>query len=261
MAAIAEKDQQKEAAIYYFKIELAGKKIEVECTYKRVFYFCREYLSTFDKPDFVISLTAKDIDNEKRISKKVVIDRDGIELDLPEYYEITAANRKIAERLLCDNIIMLHGAAIAVKNKCYIFTAPSGTGKTTHIMSWLKMIPGAFVVNGDKPLIDIGKRLVYGTPWCGKENMNTNTAVPIAGIIALERGDNNKLLPVEFKEMLPTYLQQVYIPNEQDAAIQAYKLIEKLKDIPCYKLSCNMKEESALVAYRALNSGTCTEPN
>ena len=53
----------------------------------------------------------------------------------------------------------MHGAVIRYKGKAYLFTAPSGTGKTTHIRQWLKKAEGTFVVNGDKPLIKVENTL------------------------------------------------------------------------------------------------------
>lgn len=160
--------------------------------------------------------------------------------------------KKTAEYMLQKDIILIHGAAIAVNGKCFIFSAPSGTGKTTHIMNWCKKIPNVIVVNGDKPFVNVEKKFVYGTPWCGKERLHANMAVPLAGIISLERGENNSIKPISFREMLPVYFQQIYIPDKPEVAIHLYQLIGKLKDIPCYRLVCNMNEDSAVVAYRGL---------
>ena len=39
-------------------------------------------------------------------------------------------------------------------------------------------IPGSFVVNGDKPLIQVGEEIVvFGTPWAGKEGTQRNTGI------------------------------------------------------------------------------------
>ena len=240
--------------MYFFKIILAEKKIEIECLYKNVFYQCKEYLSKFDKPDIIIKSVFSELYDDTVICQRHDSFTDAYKKIWTDYvsYESMCIYKKIALELLSYDILLLHGAAIAVDNKCYIFTAPSGTGKTTHIMNWRKMIPETIIVNGDKPLVNVKKRLVYGTPWCGKEKMNTNTAVPLAGIVFLVRGENNSIEPICFKEMLPTYLQQTYIPDDQALARKAYTLIGQLKDIPCYQLTCNMDKESALVAYRGL---------
>ncbi len=162
--------------------------------------------------------------------------------------------KMVSDSLLECGIVLIHGAAIDVKHKCYIFVAPSGTGKTTHILNWKKLFPETIIINGDKPLINTETKLVYGTPWCGKEGFNTNTSSPLAGIIALQRGEENFIKPITFHEMLPTLLQQTYIPKQTELALKAYSLIGKFKDIPCYKLTCNMDEKSARIAYAGIKA-------
>ena len=241
--------------IYYCKILLAGKKIEVESKNKRTLAFFRGYLSHFGQPDFVIRASQKEIDEEQIPNYGEIVKAINRDEDIAvenQSAETNAIYRKIADRILEYGIILMHGAAVSVNKKCYIFTAPSGTGKTTHINNWLKAIPDTFVVNGDKPLIDVEKGLVYGTPWCGKEGQGTNTVAPLAGLIHLERGVTNTILPISFKEMLPCLLQQVYIPVTGKERILAYKCLDRIKDIPCYRLKCNMDLESAITAYRGI---------
>lgn len=243
---------------YYFKIVLAGKKIEIECIYKSIFYQCRDYLSKFDEPDIIVKSTIQDIYQEalrsKRLQRSISASDDGVGTDFIGL-EPVIVYKKVANAMIAYNTLVIHGAAIAINDSCYIFTAPSGTGKTTHIQNWLKMIPNSFVVNGDKPLVNVKEKIVYGSPWCGKEGLNTNTSVPLAGIIALERGRSNKISQVRFKDMLPTYFRQIYFPDNPEIAVKAYQLIEHLKDVPCYRLTCNMEEQSAIVSYYGLCGG------
>lgn len=240
--------------IYFFKIALAKKKIEVECISRHVLYGFRGYLASFDEPDLTISVSSKEICEEaiKTYGHKIVDDNLDERIAV-EYVQVESRliMRKIADAFIDFNIILLHGAAIAVDGKCFIFTAESGTGKTTHINNWLSTKPGTIVVNGDKPFLDVETGLVYGSPWCGKEGMNTNISVPLAGIIALERGESNSIQEISFKNILPTLLQQTYIPAS-GSSLKGYQLLARLSNIPCYKLSCNMDRESAIVAYRGL---------
>lgn len=241
--------------IYFCKTQIAGKKFEIESKNKQVLALFRGYLSEFDKPDYIIRASAEDIQREIKSNFNVKVSETEDEKQIATGCigaESNVLYRKIADYMLEFSTILLHGAAIAVGNKCYIFTAPSGTGKTTHINNWLKSIPGTIVVNGDKPLINVETGLVYGTPWCGKEGMNTNISVPLAGIIHLERGENNTIIPISFREMLPVLLQQTYIPTAAKERIQTYQLLGKMNYVPCYSLKCNMDVESAAVAYQGI---------
>lgn len=112
------------------------------------------------------------------------------------------------------------------------------------------MIPGTFVVNGDKPLIDMNTLQVCGTPWAGKEKYNTNTCVRLAGLILLERGQSNTMEPLGFHNALLGLIAQCHVPAGE--AERVYPLLGRMKEIPCFRLRCNMEPESALVAYDAL---------
>ena len=239
-------------AIRFFKMIIAGKKIEVECANKSALNKCREYIQEFENPDYVLNITVNEIQREiEQIYKGNPLKKTISGEIATEFLEIgpMILYRKLSAILLKDNIISLHGAAISLDNRCLIFTAPSGTGKTTHILNWKKVFPETIIINGDKPLINTETKMVYGSPWCGEEGYNTNTSAHLEGIVILERGEENYIKPISFHEMLPFLLQQTYIPKEKELALKAYSLIGKLKDIPFYKLICNMNEESARVSH------------
>ena len=238
----------------YFRIKLADKKIEIECRNHYIFHQCHEYLDSFENPDFVVSATEEEIDAERDRQPRYYFDR--IEKSVLYYdegeLESVVVYRKIAEALVHYGIIMFHGAAIALNNKCYIFTAPSGVGKTTHIMNWKRAYPDTVIVNGDKPLINVYKKIVYGTPWAGKENLNTNTSIPFAGIIILNRGEENEIKPIQFKQSIPYIIQQTYLPPRHELAIKTIRLISDISNVPIFDLKCNMDLNSAVAAHNGI---------
>ena len=92
--------------------------------------------------------------------------------------------------------IMLHSSCIMYKGKAYMFTAHSGTGKSTHTGLW-KQVFGDEVtyINDDKPLlrkID-GIWTAFGNPWSGKTDLNTNCSAPVGAIVFLNRGEKNTI--------------------------------------------------------------------
>ena len=233
--------------IEFFKMELAGKKIEVECLYRKVFNQCRDYLTSFDTPDFVVGATQEELALEREKAEQEAQRENRPQRSFSDdYLETLTVYRLITKKLLDYGILMLHGAAICVDGKGYLFLADSGVGKTTHIRNWLKTVPGTVVVNGDKPLVDMNTLEVYGTPWAGKEKLGTNMHCPLAGLILLERGSVNKITPVSFREALSGLLAQCHVPAGE--AARTYPLLGSLKNVPCYRLKCNMDPESAQVA-------------
>lgn len=239
-----------------FKIRLAEINIAVNSIHEEVYRLCRDYL-TDGTPDFSVSPASADIAAE-RVKNIREAETEGIPpVDYPDpYLETLAVYRKIADRMPAYNTLLLHGAVIAVQDKAWLFTAASGTGKTTHIRLWLSEIAGSYVVNGDKPLIRIGENVtVYGTPWAGKEGMQRNTGVRLCGIVLLERGEENRITRISLPQALPMLIQQSYRPNEKHGVEQTLALIGTLgRRIPLYRLQCNMHPEAAWTAYRTLSA-------
>ena len=237
-----------------FTIKLAGKNIFVKSLYDEVYGLCRDYL-TDAEPDMTVTVSEEDIAYE-RVRNAQEAQTDGIPVvEYPDaYLEMLAVYRKIAAGMLDYDTMLMHGAVVAVEDKAWLFTAPSGTGKTTHIRLWLENIQGSYVVNGDKPLIHVGGDVIaYGTPWAGKEGMNTNAGVRLCGIVFLERAQSNSMEKISFSQALPGLVQQSFRPADKESLERTLRLISELgKRVPLYRLGCNMDPEAARVAYDAL---------
>ena len=241
-----------------FVIRLADVNIGISSIYNEIVLLCRDYL-TDGEPAFCVSVSPEDIEQEQMKNIREA-EAEGIPpvKYRPSYLETLAVYRKIAVQMLDRDTLLLHGAVIAVGDRAWLFTAPSGTGKTTHIRLWLENIAGSYVVNGDKPLIRVGEDVtVYGTPWAGKEGMQRNTGVRLCGIVLLERGAENNIGRITLSQALPVLIQQSYRPNDRGAVEKTLALIAKLAGrIPLYRLSCNMLPEAALTAYHTLDQDT-----
>ena len=237
-----------------FTICLAGINILVNSIYGEVYNLCRDYL-TDSSPDMTITISQEDIayEREKNALESQV---EGIPVVnySDSYLETLAVYRRIANEMLGFDTLLMHGSVVAVGDKAWLFTAPSGTGKTTHTRLWLENIPGSYIVNGDKPLIRIGEDItVYGTPWAGKEGIQRNVGVRLCGIVFLERGTVNEIEKILFAQALPDLIQQSYRPSDRDDLEKALGLIKEIGGrIPLYRLRCNMLSEAAWIAYNTL---------
>ena len=240
-----------------FTMELAGVKIAVHSLFDEVYELCRDYLCQ-GTGAFSVSTTLQDIAFERETSR-----REAARMGQPEYpfsdgyLETLAVYRKITLGLLDYDTILMHGAAVCVNGEAYLFTAPSGTGKTTHVRLWLDTIPGAFVVNGDKPLIRVGKEgcEVFGTPWAGKEGWNQNTSAPLRAICLLERGRENEIEEIHFPAALSILVQQTHRPHEAGAMARTLELIGRLSgSLRFYRLACNMDPDAARVSFEGMRS-------
>ena len=235
-------------------IELAGKRIEVENMHSHVERLCKDYVAMDEgRVDFSVSVTQTDIDFE--LTKSEREDRkEGIPIRQfsDEYLETLAVYRKIAERMPLYDIMLLHGSCIAVDERAYLFTARSGTGKSTHAMLWREMLgERAVMVNDDKPLIRVnedGTAVAYGTPWDGKHHLSSNIAVPLRAICILERSEENRITEIPKHEALPILFQQAYRPMDAEAMQRTIMMIDRLA-VNFYRLSCNMDPSAAQLSY------------
>ena len=206
---------------------------------------------------FYIANTQSDIDFEREKSAREDI-KEGIPIRhfSDAYLETLAVYRKIADHLLSRDTLLFHGSVIAVDGIGYLFTAKSGTGKSTHTRLWREYFgERAVMVNDDKPLLHITDSGVtaYGTPWDGKHRLSTNTAVPLKGICILTRDTTNHIEQAEPNAVYPMIVQQTNRSLTADGMKQTLSLIDRMLNVvPVYRLGCNMDIEAARVAYEGM---------
>ena len=161
--------------------------------------------------------------------------------------------------LIHFNGMLLHSSCVVYEDKAYLFSAPCGTGKSTHTQIWLKRFPGAYILNDDKPAIRISKDgTVYacGTPFSGKTAQNVNHIVPIAGICILGRDTTNHIEPIDPDDALFNILNQtVRPPMEEDMDKLLTTLDTVMRNVPVYRLYCNMELDAAEVSYEGMKNG------
>lgn len=234
----------------------ADKNIKIESVCDDVHEYCKEYKSD-SEPDFTVVTTINDIEYEKKRSasndiyegKPVVEYNDG-------YLEELAVYRKIAEKMPEYDTFLFHGSAVAVDGQAYLFTAKSGTGKSTHTRLWRKLLgERAVMVNDDKPLIRADERgvVVFGTPYNGKHRLGNNISVPIKAVCILERSEKNHIRQITKSEAYATILQQSYRPDNVAALSKTLILIDKMSEqVAFWRLGCNMELEAADISYNTM---------
>ena len=240
-----------------FKMQAAGRVVAVSALFSATREFCADYLCD-GEPDFSVTITPQDIVFEQ---KKV--DQENEMEGLPPHVfedhmlERTALQRKIAEKLFERDTLLFHGSVIAVGDEAFLFTAKSGTGKSTHVSYW-RVVFGkdAKTINDDKPFLRVtpeGVR-VYGSPWNGKHGLGCNTDAPLKAICVLERGDDNVIQRISAAEVVPMLLQQSNRPMQPKYLPQYMQLLDQISGkVAFYRLACNMSPQAAVVAYEAMS--------
>jgi hypothetical protein len=157
--------------------------------------------------------------------------------------------------LLFHQGMVIHAAAIEWKGQGIIFSAPSGTGKTTQANLWRKY-KGARIINADRPAVRAGdtKSFVYGTLWNGSSEKYKNRCLPLIGIILLEQAEENHIRRLDAKEAAAKLMPRCFLPYyEADIMELAFKNIEKIIALtPVYLLKCRPDGEAVEIVYQCL---------
>lgn len=218
-----------------FNIIIAGLTIRIRPIHGYLRELCAGYISdATHNGELEVSVTADDILSEKeKISGASAAYNIGKGMQDDASLETVAVYRKICEAMPDFDTILLHSAVVAYEGEGYAFFAPSGVGKTTRALLFLREFQNSFIVNGDKPLIKVtdDNVLAFGTPWCGKEKMNRNTSVPLKAIFYVERAEEDAspvITELKGAEAYTLLLQQTFHPSDPKAYKKTLLLLKKL---------------------------------
>ena len=241
-----------------FTIQIAGAVVGITSLGEHTAQFFHNYLWS-GKPDFSIEISPEDIAFEREKSLR----EDALE-GLPprvfsdSYLETISIQRKITEQLFDRDTLLFHGSVVAVDGAAYLFTAKSGTGKSTHTRLWRELLGDrAVMVNDDKPFLRIEKNGVTacGTPWNGKHGLGENITVPLKAICILERGEENRIREIPPREALFMLLQQSNRPMNPGKMGQYLDLVDRLsRSVSFWRLQCNMQPEAARISYETMSA-------
>ena len=209
---------------------------------------CQDYICNCEmSPDMIIDSDRYDISRyEPHFTKEMIA-----------YME---SGRQFNAKLIAFGGFYLHSSAVEVDGKAYLFSGPSGTGKSTHTSLWQQML-GERVCrfNDDKPAL---RRLddswyAYGTPWCGKDGINVNKKVPLAGICFLKQGSENRIRRLEPGEAVLKILSQTIhrFKNPEKLDLLLSHLDQLVREIPIYELVNCPEIEAAQLSYETMRLG------
>ena len=241
-----------------FTMEIAGAVVRVQPLFQSTREYCRPYL-TDKEPEFFVTVTPEDLAHEQQL-----LDQEAVEEGLKfrkfkePFLERSTIQRKVADFLVSRNTLMVHGSTVAVDGAAYLFTAPCGTGKSTHTRLWREVFGDrAIMVNDDKPFLRITADhvLAYGSPWSGKHGLATNICVPLRGICLLHRRLENQIQRAEVKRLIDMLRHQTHIPAEDSLGKKALSLVDALAEmVPLWDMYCNKDPEAATVSFRAMSA-------
>lgn len=143
--------------------------------------------------------------------------------------------------------ILIHASAVEYKGRGILFTAPSGTGKSTQARLW-KNMKKAKILNDDSPALKIksGKTFIFGTPWGGKSDIFMNRHAPLSAIFILEQASENSLRRIDGSEAVVMLMPRFFLPYFSENLMQlAVGIIDEIiKSTPVYHFRCRPDREA-----------------
>ena len=158
---------------------------------------------------------------------------------------LTAANG--AGLLVEQGRFILHASFVLHKGEAILFSAPSGTGKSTQAAFW-KQCRGAVTVNEDRVILKKQDGVYYACGcWASGKSADThNVTAPVRAIVLLEQGEKNQVLHKSMLEKLQLLLRECTF----DEARQGSQIMN---------LAADVLAAVPVIAYGCLNDPSAVE--
>ena len=208
--------------------EIAGLKVEMEPKFGRLTRQSESYLSS-GKP--VMAVKPDPVDEV----------RAGMDRYPEEEREYICCSAAFCRCIIAHGRFFLHASAVVSEGAAYLFSAPSGTGKSTHTALWRKLFPQSYILNDDKPVIwpEKGRITAWGTPFAGKTDLQVNRGVPLKGICFLKQGKGNQIQQITEDRALALMLNNTWRPKDAEQINLLLDMMEQVVAlIPIYEMSC-----------------------
>ena len=161
------------------------------------------------------------------------------------------------ERLLIERGgMVLHSSYIERDGQAILFSAPSGTGKSTQASLWEKF-RNTRTINGDRTLLmRRGKEwFAYGWPICGSSEICLNESFPIRAVVMLCQAKKNQIYRLKGFDAFQKVWSQLMINgwNRSFQEMAMDLLGEFLEGVCVFELACDISEQAVECLEDGLN--------
>ena len=151
--------------------------------------------------------------------------------------------------------LFLHSTYVDVGGRALLFSAPSGTGKSTQADLW-ERYAGGELINGDRTLLRKKDSVwhAYGCPFSGTSDVHKQGCEPIYAILMLSQATENTVKRLTPDEAFRRIYQQITVPSwSRELVLKALELLDDLMaQVPIYALACTPDERAVTVLREAI---------
>lgn len=239
-----------------FRIRLAGRVLEARTLHDFSRGYCERFLT--DAPaEFCIRIAQVDIDSERERSA-LQDAREGMPArSHPDgYLESLALCRAACDALIAEGVLLFHASAVQVDGRAFLFTAPSGTGKSTHARLWSQLLGDDMgYINDDKPLLEFTDEgiVAHGSPWDGKHRLGEDACAPVAAVVQLYQAPGNTIVKLAPEDAFGVLYSQAYRPQGPAGATAAFRLAARMaREVPVYRMGCTPTLDAARLCFKTV---------
>lgn len=154
--------------------------------------------------------------------------------------------------------LMLHASFIRWKGRGILFSAPSGTGKSTQAELWLRY-EGAEILNGDRTALRkdaSGCWRAYGLPYAGSSGIYRNESAPVWGVVVLAQAKENRVCRLPLPEAVRRLYPEAVLHHwDRRDVEEGFGLLSELAaGVPVIRLECRPDRDAVLAVRDALTS-------
>ncbi len=234
---------------------IAGIPVEYDCTYELLKSRSEKYKAPDGTvPEFTLKVADETM---KRYEKRFSATGE-------DAFEYMGMGSLFYKKLLSYEGMMLHASAVMLDGYAYLFSAPCGTGKSTHTEMWQKLFGSdrAVIINDDKPAIRKvnGIYHAFGTPFSGKNDISVNAGYPVKGICFIHRAKENRIRSINAEAAITPFFDQTLRPADESLMdLLCERIDDILNCVSFYILECRADVEAAQTAYDFMKGGVGNE--
>lgn len=229
-----------------YEAKFAGHSIRFAFQHPEARWNFRSFIKSSQSEEYDVIASLERIELERAIMPDDALD------GFVEYRSLIGLTSR---ELLKYDCCIFHSVSFVWRGNAFLLTAPSGTGKTTQFYNWQRLFPGEItMISGDMPVLercDDGSIWAHPTTWNGKENIGSRICAPVAGIILLEQGKENRILPLSARDAVMRFFGQFIVRPETEEQIRALARLmdQMLRNLPCFKF-VNLGDDASTTLLR-----------
>ena len=153
-------------------------------------------------------------------------------------------------------VFSLHSSLVRrAEGDSILFTAPSGTGKSTQADLWVEYA-GADILNGDRSMLRRvdGVWTAFGSPFAGSSSIFRNESAPVRALVVLRQAPENTIRRLSLAEAFRAIYSESVLPRWHTEAHQRVisLVTEIVSETPVYLLACTPDDRPVTLLKKTL---------